>query len=723
MLMFICATTLVPTTSQATHLSGVDLVYEHLGGLRYRVVLRVYRDCSGVNLNTTDHLAVSIGECGGDLNLPGSTLTLFRRDTQDIFCAAYNPRFKCSFNVDPANPQRPSNFEIVSYMATVQLPSRQSNWCFSWQSTQRPELNNRRASLEAIYTYAMLDNLNFSGNNSPAFTNFSTPMPYVLAGKPYTHTFDAMDYDRDSISYELDDIYSGCRTALGYDSTHTFIYVDSLRLGAPVNVLVQTRRKSKDFPIPSYITRRNLATGGYTAVPFFLFNSRSGSVTFIPRIYNTITEPRDGSNKYMVAVLIKDWKRDNAGVMRMRGLTRREVLITVIHSAVPFVWSPPTIQTNNSSFVETSISMDSNLVFIRAQACQRTVASIKLQPVEVDGVLQKLTIEGLTQAGVLPIDSAIGSIKVWNNNSGVPTLELNLNPRADMAGKHISIPVRCEMGFCPLKDIRVYTLEIDLAKDNLIGAAPSGTSLASTVNSQISQRSYFKDSVCLGDAIALQALVVRPQEPNSTIIYAWQPAPGLERIIDNHTAVLRPTVHTMYTFTATPNGILGCADTGKAEVLVKQLPPAPVLVKDSTTRMAITTNIQAPHLWYFNGSILPDSTANIIVPRNHGVYTARVIANGCTSALGTAAIYVKPASTDVPEVGIWPNPSSGALELSYSTGKLIQVDIVDLLGRSVMPKAAVRNNQMNLTALADGCYLMLIRTTTGTATKKLIVQR
>src|SRR5690606_28907955 len=75
--------------ASATHISGGEIYYECLGGDQYRITLVVYRDCAGINLNSSytlnvnspcDDKTMTVSTPGGteisqlcDLELPNST--------------------------------------------------------------------------------------------------------------------------------------------------------------------------------------------------------------------------------------------------------------------------------------------------------------------------------------------------------------------------------------------------------------------------------------------------------------------------------------------------------------------------------------------------------------------------------------------------------------------------------------------------------------------------
>jgi hypothetical protein len=65
---------LLSFSSIASHLSGGDIQYRYIGdstGIprQYKVILRVYRDVTGITMPNTDNVTVS-SNCYGNINVP-----------------------------------------------------------------------------------------------------------------------------------------------------------------------------------------------------------------------------------------------------------------------------------------------------------------------------------------------------------------------------------------------------------------------------------------------------------------------------------------------------------------------------------------------------------------------------------------------------------------------------------------------------------------------------
>lgn len=573
----------VLTPAFASHYGGADLTYQHIMGMQYRVVLKLYRDCSGVPAANNEPIRVINDVCSNPLTLQVN-LPLSRRDTQDIFCTSYDPRYKCSGTVDPANPGRPSNFEILEYSGTITLPSRQRNWLITWSGAARPGLFNigNGTSLN-LATEARLNNLDFDNNTSPMFSNLDIPLPYVCVNQPYTYSFNAIEADGDSLSFALVNPMIACNEAGNFVNYVGDIYTDSTIIGGPRPVIFASGQYSAQFPIASFRTVYNQQTGRYEGRPYFSFNPRTGASTFIARIYKVPTQPADPANKHVMAVQITEWRRNTSGQMVRVGVIRRDILVTVVNCSTQPPLAPPAVLSPPIAHANGEVSLDSNSMVLRVQTCQTSSITVQLPARPNSTEKQRILVPGITSTGTLPFGPEVGTIRVLDNNTPRPSLELVFNPSASFSNQRYQFPVRCESDQCPVKQSRTYTVELGLVKDQLAAAVKPGTD-ASVVSSLISRKQLFQDTICQGDVVTLEAVISRPNVTRQQLNVRWLPAPGLLQANQSQ-AVVRPVGTQLYTFIAEQTARPGCADSGMAMVVVNPMPnPSIALVEDPATR-------------------------------------------------------------------------------------------------------------------------------------------
>ena len=203
-------------TSNASHLIGGDMTYKCLGGNDYRIILTLYRDCSGVDLLTTQDIQIT-SSCGGqtltlneiDLS-PNNPSTNGMTDTSYL-CSSYINQTTCSNGSYPG-------VEIHKYTADINLPDC-ADWTFSWSSCCRnpaysyPAVNdcgqsfpdaitrvNNPSSLGQAFV-ATMDNSDGACNSSPNF-NF-TPRAFICQGQEIYMDHGGTDPDGDSLVYSL----------------------------------------------------------------------------------------------------------------------------------------------------------------------------------------------------------------------------------------------------------------------------------------------------------------------------------------------------------------------------------------------------------------------------------------------------------------------------------------------------------------------------------------
>ena len=172
----------------ATHISGGEIYYDCLGGNQYRITLVVYRDCAGINLNSSYQLDIQ-SPCGN------KTMTVTTPGGVEIsqLCSIQLPNSTCNGGSLPGIQQ-------YIYTGTVSLPPCNA-WKISWTQNWR---NGAIANLvqpgnKNEYIEANINNASGPCDNSPRFTN--TAIPYVCAGYPMSYSYGAFDPENDSLTY------------------------------------------------------------------------------------------------------------------------------------------------------------------------------------------------------------------------------------------------------------------------------------------------------------------------------------------------------------------------------------------------------------------------------------------------------------------------------------------------------------------------------------------
>ncbi len=189
---------LLSFSSIASHLAGGDIQYRYIGdstGItrHYKVILRVYRDVSGIGMPTTDQVTVSSG-CYANINVPMNLVPGSGVTSPTLFdCVNPGPTTK--------------TLEVYMYVGYVILPGNCPTFRFWYENCCRPgNINNIFASNGTIgndgfFFDALLDNASFGQNSSPVFV--SEPVRAFCVGNPFNWKQTAIEEDGDSVVYSL----------------------------------------------------------------------------------------------------------------------------------------------------------------------------------------------------------------------------------------------------------------------------------------------------------------------------------------------------------------------------------------------------------------------------------------------------------------------------------------------------------------------------------------
>ena len=233
--------TLMSVTSFASHLAGGDIQYRYIGdstgiARHYKVILRVYRDITGIGMPTTETVTVS-SNCFANQNItmslqPGSGLVA-------------PTLFDC---VTPGSPGT-KTLEIYAYKGYVILPGGCSTFKFWYSNCCRPPgITNINTSNgfgnDGFFFDANLDNT-LGENSSPIF--ISEPVRAFCVNKSFNWAQKSVEYDGDSIHYEM------------------------------INCRENAYPNQTDIPFDAGWTATQPVTSSY-----FNLNTKTGTISFLP---------------------------------------------------------------------------------------------------------------------------------------------------------------------------------------------------------------------------------------------------------------------------------------------------------------------------------------------------------------------------------------------------------------------------------------------------------
>ncbi|RYD52104.1 MAG: gliding motility-associated C-terminal domain-containing protein [Sphingobacteriales bacterium] len=197
-----------PETARASHAAGGELLYRWISGSTYEVLVKFYRDCSGINEPASFNVCYNntCNTFSGNVTLNKLTGTL-----PTTFCGGGVPGGGQVITGCPAFPTTCTQagsplpgYQEFWYTGTVTLPSTCNFWRFStFESARNGSVGNIQGG--NLYLEATLYSENGTGeapgNSSPCFT--VKPVPYVNNGQPFTYNMGAVDPDGDSLTYQV----------------------------------------------------------------------------------------------------------------------------------------------------------------------------------------------------------------------------------------------------------------------------------------------------------------------------------------------------------------------------------------------------------------------------------------------------------------------------------------------------------------------------------------
>lgn len=268
-----------------SHLSGGDIQYRYIGdstnvARQYEVLLRVYRDNSGIPMGNTQTVYIN-STCYSQQSM---TVTLIPGS------GGIAPTlFDC---VTPSSSTK--TLEIYAYKGVITLPGNCSSFTFSWSDCCRPGgIDNINTSngfgADGFYFDATLNNLN-GQNSSPIFV--SEPVRAFCVNNPFNWKQTVIEADGDSIHFSMincrENAYPG--TNITFDAGWT-----------------------ASQPVTS---------------SYFNINPKTGLITFLP----TMAEID------VASVLVEEYRYDSLyGIWFKVGSASRDMMIQIVPNCSPTV--------------------------------------------------------------------------------------------------------------------------------------------------------------------------------------------------------------------------------------------------------------------------------------------------------------------------------------------------------------------------------------------------
>lgn len=199
---------------------------------------------------------------------------------------------------------------------------------------------------------------------------------------------------------------------------------------------------------------------------------------------------------------------------------------------------------------------------------------------------------------------------------------------------------------------------------------------------------------------------------------------------NTYSTLVVPYVTTVYSVTGS-NGV--CSSTKAFTVVANPRPSISIFRTDSVfSNDSTICNGDAVNLYASGATSYTWSTGNTlpyitVFPTGTTNYTVSgTNAYGCSNS-NFITIYAM-ACTGLsknaanPEIGIYPNPSSGKLVLQGNIATTVNYKVVDMLGRELLSGEFTGTKDLNLSSFANGTYIIRFESGAATTYKKLVLE-
>lgn len=206
----------IPKESVASHISGINIGYECIGGNTYRITVNVFRDCQDLNLLPANLNVFISSSCNsvGYAAFPQIALT----DVSQL-CPSELPNSKCSGGNLPG-------IQLGVYQLDVELiPCSDWTIVVSEQNRDIATTNLLDPSLYSLHVEAFLNNSVTTCNDSPQLTLLN--LPYTCVGNPLYYNLGFIDPNGDSLSYALVPAQASVTPNAPFDLTYLPTYSGS----------------------------------------------------------------------------------------------------------------------------------------------------------------------------------------------------------------------------------------------------------------------------------------------------------------------------------------------------------------------------------------------------------------------------------------------------------------------------------------------------------------
>ena len=300
-------------SAKADHVMGSDMGYQCLGGGKYKLIIKFYRDCRGASAPPSWSLLYWYAGNNQGASTSRYSIAMTRTGIRDI-----TPR--CSTASSPCSPTNTSytgdGVEEHTYEANIDISKSPftgvglgTTYCdltFAYNQCCRNAAITTGATWADFWTTATINVCNVNKmkgkcNTSPQLSN--VPVGYACCNQAYYYNNGAIDtIDYDSISYRMvPALASAPNTSVPYSSPFTAQYPLTPYCVPPTTIKCAPNTKTKP------------PRG-------FFMDTGTGDLIFTPTKCDEVA---------VLVMEMTEWRRDTNNVWRWVGKTRRDMQIVV----------------------------------------------------------------------------------------------------------------------------------------------------------------------------------------------------------------------------------------------------------------------------------------------------------------------------------------------------------------------------------------------------------
>ncbi|MDB4533621.1 S8 family peptidase [Vicingaceae bacterium] len=254
-------------------------------------------------------------------------------------------------------------------------------------------------------------------------------------------------------------------------------------------------------------------------------------------------------------------------------------------------------------------------------------------------------------------------------------------------------------------------------QDNFTGTLPNNAFGYGKVDA-FAALNLSNSNLTLGDELVICGDTITQITSPPSITYLWSNGDTTQNV------TIDSTVSSVYVSVTNGSGCKANSDT--LELIWRPILNKPLLtiLGNDTITYVSSEQIQ----WYYNSSEIIGETDTIHIAQTNGFYHLQITDSyGCSinsDTLNLLAIGIEEFENDF--ISIYPNPSSGNVNVNFEIDNIQKIDLVNSIGKTVLSEEIIDSSKIlefDFSKFTDGIYYLKLTTSESQYLKKLILLR